>query len=61
MGRMRWYWVSRVMRMSSMVSRRPRLSITWSLERTTSLLPGAATSRSNSALPPREPRVRPLS
>ena len=61
-GRMRWYWVPRVIRMSSIVSlRRPSFCMTSSLARITSLLPGAATSRSNSALPPREPSVMPLS
>jgi hypothetical protein len=48
-------------RMSSIDSRSPSFCMTSSFVRTTSLPPGAATSRSNSGLPPREPSVIPLS
>src|SRR6185436_8358435 len=57
-GRMMWYCLPSVMRMSSMVSFRPRLFIVFSFARTTSVLPAAASSRSSPA--PAEPSIMPL-
>ena len=51
-GRIRWYWVSSVIRMSSIFSVMFSISIARSLARTTSVLPAAATVRSSSLPPP---------
>jgi len=61
MGRIRWYCLPSVIRMSSMSSRRFRFFIVLRLARTTSVLPAAATSRLRLAPPPFTPRVMPLS
>src|SRR5689334_6078073 len=55
-----WYWLSSVIRMSSIFSEMFSISIARSLARTTSVLPAAATVRSSSLPPPTVPSAMPL-
>jgi len=58
-GRIRWYWVPSVIRMSSIWSLRLSATIAAFFARTTSVFAAPAASRSKRALPPSDASIRP--